>query len=575
MFVQIILLWNLVTLAFSGQERLVVQAPVGKILGLKETAVNGKMFWSFRGVRYAKPPLGHLRFAKPEPYVIQEEIFDATAECAACVQSELLPLMKKNTSEDCLFLNIFSTNPQNIQGQLKKVMIWIHGGGFIFGSASEYHPGSYVTDQDVIVVAMNYRLGVLGFLTTENEASSGNYGLWDQILAIQWVKSNIAAFGGDPDDITIAGESAGAAAVSILSLSSVTKGLFTKAYMQSGTALTLLNRPKESTRHALRAAKFLNCWDKPDDIDIDLATGNFIVDCLRKRSASEIANVQVMIGTKIVFVPYIDGVIIPKSPSQLLQDSVYLTAIGFPQRKYLMGINNNEASLGDILLLVPRQFIFNQNNTTAEEKDKNWHDFIVSSTRDFISQRLEADDISEDLLRQVYGWYDARYGAQSVFVQLAVDVNFVLPMFDILNTISSLGSEGRLLYFNHYPRYMKGAYRGTPHALDIAYLFDMPVDWIKRITGDQNGGVFEEEDEKLKKLFSSVIGDFVKTGNPEIATRHGITEGWPSYDPVGDYYLEFNLEPSIKKNLARDVRKLWSKEIPAGLKQHQHTHGEL
>lgn len=391
-------------------------------------------------------------------------------------------------------------------------MIWIHGGGFIFGSANEYHPGSYVTDQDVIVVAMNYRLGVLGFFTTENKASCGNYGLWDQILAIQWVKNNIASFGGDPDDITIAGESAGAAAVSILSLSPVAKGLFTKAYTQSGTAMTLLARPKESTRNALKAAKFLNCWDKPNDLDMDLATGNLIVDCLRKRSASEIANVKVTIGTKIVFVPYIDGVIIPKSPTQLLQDSIYLNAIGFPDRKYLMGINNNEPSIGDILLFERRQFIFNQNNTTVEEKDKIWHDFIVASARDSISQRLEADDIPDDLLHKVYGWYDARYGAQSIFLQLAVDVNFFLPTFDILNTISSLGSEGRLLYFNHYPRYMKGAYRGTPHALDIAYLFDMPLAWIRRITGDQHGGVFEEEDEKLKKLFSSVIGNFVKTG---------------------------------------------------------------
>ena len=118
------------------------------------------------------------------------------------------------------------------------MMIWIHGGGFTQGSASEYIPSELITENDVIVVVIQYRLGILGFLTSGDDLSPGNYGLWDQTLAIRWVKDNIRAFGGDPDSLTIFGESAGAASVGYQILSPASRGLFSRAILQSGTPLS-------------------------------------------------------------------------------------------------------------------------------------------------------------------------------------------------------------------------------------------------------------------------------------------------------------------------------------------------
>ena len=118
------------------------------------------------------------------------------------------------------------------------VMIWIHGGGFTVGSAIFYRPSELVTENDVIVVVIQYRLGVLGFLSSGDDVAPGNYGLMDQTLAIRWVKDNIRAFGGDPDSMTIFGESAGAASVGYQVLSPMSRGLFSRAILQSGTPLT-------------------------------------------------------------------------------------------------------------------------------------------------------------------------------------------------------------------------------------------------------------------------------------------------------------------------------------------------
>ena len=142
------------------------------------------------------------------------------------------------------------------------MMIWIHGGGFISGSAREYIPSELITENDVIVVVIQYRLGILGFLSSGDDVAPGNYGLWDQTLAIRWVKDNIRAFGGDPDSMTIFGVSAGAACVGYQILSPASRGLFSRAILQSGTPLASWALNQDPVQSLYYLANKTGCLDR-------------------------------------------------------------------------------------------------------------------------------------------------------------------------------------------------------------------------------------------------------------------------------------------------------------------------
>uniref|UniRef100_A0A3P8RHZ3 Carboxylic ester hydrolase n=1 Tax=Astatotilapia calliptera TaxID=8154 RepID=A0A3P8RHZ3_ASTCA len=208
----------------------------------KETGVH-----AYLGVPFAKPPLGpSLRLAPPQPVGGWEGVRDATKQPPMCIQSKetVLDLVDKlgtalveipDISEDCLYLNIYA--PANRAKNAKlPVMVWIHGGGFALGSASTYDGSALAAYQDVVVVLIQYRLGLLGFLSTGDEHISGNFGLLDQVEALKWIQQHIHNFGGDPGLVTIFGESAGGVSVSLLLLSPLSDGLFHRAIAESGTA---------------------------------------------------------------------------------------------------------------------------------------------------------------------------------------------------------------------------------------------------------------------------------------------------------------------------------------------------
>jgi para-nitrobenzyl esterase len=214
----------------------VVRAPAGAVKGVAEGSVN-----VFRGLPYAQPPVGAARWKPPVEMPMWNGVRDATKFGAACVQ----PKARSGSiyawdlgaiSEDCLFLNVWVK--QGVSNA--PVMVWIHGGALTTGSGSEpLYDGSKLAERGVVVVSINYRLGVLGYfahplLSAESDGNiSGNYGLLDQIEALRWVKRNIAAFGGDPSNVTIAGESAGGLSVMYLMTSPPARGLFHKAIAQS------------------------------------------------------------------------------------------------------------------------------------------------------------------------------------------------------------------------------------------------------------------------------------------------------------------------------------------------------
>lgn len=231
------------------------------VQGLVERTFHGKV-GKFLGVPYAKPPIGHLRFKKPQPL---EPVANWTNKTLTMVKygascytfrnpqrrnkTLLTAGFKIEQSEDCLFLNIFVpvSKDGKLPGKPLPVMVWIHGGAFVFGSAAYYDPSELVTSQSVIVVTIQYRLSILGFAQTTNpNEAPGNMGLYDQSLALKWIKTNIGAFNGDTESITIFGESAGSISVGFHLISKQSVGLFNRAIMQSGAPLTMMHVGTES-----------------------------------------------------------------------------------------------------------------------------------------------------------------------------------------------------------------------------------------------------------------------------------------------------------------------------------------
>ena len=234
----------------------IVETDAGFVSGTMEDSVH-----IFKGIPFAAPPVGELRWKEPIPPIPWTDTLACTKFPASPMQSEPKPFMMwteefltppEPLSEDCLYLNIWS-GASSAEDKLP-VLVWIYGGGFMSGSgACAIYDGKALAKEGIVYVTINYRVGVFGFmahpdLTAEAQhKSSGNYGLMDQIAALKWIKNNIAAFGGDPDKVTIAGQSAGSMSVQSLVASPLTQGLFRGAIAQSGagrSAMTLKNGEK-------------------------------------------------------------------------------------------------------------------------------------------------------------------------------------------------------------------------------------------------------------------------------------------------------------------------------------------
>ncbi|TKA71857.1 hypothetical protein B0A55_09823 [Friedmanniomyces simplex] len=206
----------------------------GTVQGLPANKAGIK---TFLGIPFAAPPVGSLRWQSPQPATAFRGTYNATAFGASCYSADLVVPQIGPVSEDCLTVNLWTAAKS--AGPRRPVMVWIFGGGFQFGSSnSPLYNGSKLAEHDVIVVTFNYRLGVFGFLglaeLDRQGTPSGDYGLQDQLAALRWVKENIAAFGGDPENVTVFGQSAGAHSIGLLLASPLSAGLFNKTILESG-----------------------------------------------------------------------------------------------------------------------------------------------------------------------------------------------------------------------------------------------------------------------------------------------------------------------------------------------------
>ncbi|XP_076649642.1 para-nitrobenzyl esterase-like [Halictus rubicundus] len=239
------------------QKTVVIETELGPVVGYDQKTLYRQVSYStFKGIGYAQPPIGHLRYKPPVPKTPWTEVFEATEEGPTCPQYDTAFL--KNTymgDEDCLHLNVY-TPVLDFNSTVKyPVMVWIYGGGFAQGykNQSLYGPDLFI-EEGVIMVVPNYRLGALGFLNLGHPDAHGNAGMMDQVMALKWVQKNIAKFGGDPNNVTVFGESAGSSSVILHELSPQSKGLYQRTIAESGAPLILLS---QSPLAALTSAYWL------------------------------------------------------------------------------------------------------------------------------------------------------------------------------------------------------------------------------------------------------------------------------------------------------------------------------
>lgn len=293
----------------------IVQTAQGLVSGSKEDGIA-----VFRGVPFAAPPVGDLRWKAPQPAKAWKGVKDCTKFSASPIQGDPKPFLcwseefiapPKPLSEDCLYLNVW-TNDASKKSK-KPVFVWIYGGGFSSGSsACAVYDGAEYAKRGIVFVSVNYRVGAIGFLahpelTAEGGGTSGNYGIMDQVAALKWVKENIAVFGGDPDQVTIAGQSAGSMSINCLVATPAAKGLFQRAIAQSGGLFGGINfrglKAAEETGMALQ--KKLGAKSLAE---------------MRALPADSILHASSGAGGGLAFSPIMDGKFLPADPVKAFTD---------------------------------------------------------------------------------------------------------------------------------------------------------------------------------------------------------------------------------------------------------------
>jgi para-nitrobenzyl esterase len=444
---------------------------------------NDLGIYCFKGIPYAVPPVGALRFAPPEPFSPWNGTRSADRFGHNALQKILfgdIDPFADGVSEDCLSLNVW-TGADLRAGETRAVLFWIHGGGFAVGSGSEpRYNGTKLAERGIVVVTINHRLNALGYLAhpalTEEKGSSGNYAMLDLIAGLKWVKDNIAAFGGDPARVTIAGESAGSMACSILMCSPLAKGLFAGVIGQSGG---LLATPAEPLMNIAEAEAYGVAFSKK----LGVATAEE----LRTVSVTKILEAAPGLG----FRPIIDGHVLPEHPSEIFskgqQHDVPMLAGWNKDEGFNFDVSNWGSGKNNLAQWLKLHF--------AERVHEAAQYYPLASPQ-------STRDLGGDLMinHGAWAWIEA---------QLKQGVS---PLYRYC--------------FDHAPKTQTGFFpanaknTGAFHSCELPYVFDVPgaLGWEVR-----------ESDLAVGKMMANYWANFITTGNPNGADL----VFWPAYRDKG------------------------------------------
>lgn len=553
-----LLLGCICLLDFAAAE---VHAPVvkiknGTLSGLIMKTRRGREFASFRGIPYAIPPLGELRFEPPKPAAAWTGVLSAKEDANICVQRNIYTYDDEVVGdEDCLYLNVYTPKLPSEKDETKggyPVMIWIHGCGWICGAGhSEFYGPQFLLDHDVILVTMNYRLGPLGFLSTEDTVCPGNNGLKDQSQSIRWVHENIAAFGGDPNRVTIFGESAGGASVHYHMMSNLSKGLIHRGISQSGNGYCpwAVARPDSAKKKANKVAELLNC---PKDSKQLLA-------CLRTKTADELIktdrsfqvyNYCPMIPFRPVVEPEHPGAFLTEDPALsskhgrlsdipwmtgVTSDEGALVAPGLYERKngeLIKKLSNNFEEIAPITLL------FGETCPSDQKKQ------IASEVREFYFGKEPIDNSSRSKVVDMYSdaWFTLA-AKRSVLDYLEKQSS---PVY--YYNLAYRGSASFSIIFGD----AKNDY-GVSHADELQYLFPVGEQLFKDIP-------LSEKDRRMIDIITSLWVNFAKSGNPTPEVSEQIPIKWKPVRTQSLEYLHIGQDQlKMAENLNADRMNFWER----------------
>ena len=507
----------------SGGLPQTIKIESGKVSG--QALGDNKDVMVFRGIPYAKPPVGTLRWKPPEEVKAWKGIRESTAYGPACMQPDVLRAWGVDVgkqSEDCLYLNVW-TAAKSAKDR-RPVMMWIHGGGNSAGASYvTITDGEALARQGVVVVSINYRIGVFGYfahplLSKESKYKvSGNYGLLDMIAALKWIKKNIKAFGGDPNRVTIFGESAGALNVSLLMASPLAKGLFHRAITESGYVFT--TRANRHLRELWYGNEPMEKQGERIVKDLGYPEAADLLTALRALSAEKLleGSKAALVATpgKNTFAPVIDGWALPDDVMTLFEaGKLNLVPL-------IAGANADEMTM-----------------------------FIPKSPFD----KVEA---YQAMVKKMYG----KFG-DDVLVMYPVnkpedirkamcdsqgDAIFVSSTRRLVRAMQKAGGQA---YLYHYTMVLPGRWSaaGAFHGAEVIFVFDN----VKR-----SKEPFEAKHRNLAKVMSGYWVQFAKTGNPN---KPG-TEEWPAYDLSKDQHLEFGELVKVGQWLRKEHCDLWDKFV--------------
>lgn len=461
----------------------------------------------YRGIPFAAPPVGKLRWMPPQ----EPTSWKKTRKCVKFGPTCPQPQQKKdgNYSEDCLYLNVWT--PAKSADDKLPVMVWIHGGGFNFGSASqsEYY-GKNLAEKGVVVVTLNYRLGPLGFfvhpqLSKESpHGVSGNYALLDQIAALKWVKNNIAAFGGDPSRVTLFGQSAGSRSVLLQLISPLSAGLFHRVIAQSGGPIigseylspVFNGDMKNVSKMGEALASRLGCDNSSD-----------VIAAMRSKSAKDIIAAAAcstsIFDEYLFFAPVFDGYALPKDP----------------YAAYFNGLHHNVPLITGSTLNEGTLYLINEKNLPV----KKYINFLKAR---FFDNYFKAFEM-----------FPVRYASDVAavidrFITIAVNAQ---PARLIAGCMKNSGSKAYLYHFTRLPNTALAKKAKVHHGVDLAYVF-----------GNQSvSDGYCDIDMELSKIMMAYWVNFAKTGDPN---GPGLPL-WPEYENHSDINIEFGDKIRINSNL--------------------------